>query len=147
MAHGWPDSHVLWDGVVGELGDRYRIVRYDNRGAGASDVPKATSAYTMERFADDFSAVIDAVSPDAPVHVLAHDWGWVGIWEYLSRQGSAARMVSFTSVSGPSTDHYGAYVRRGLARPYRPVQFARAVNLASRFSYWIRSRSRCSRPR
>jgi len=137
MAHGWPDSHVLWDGVVGELGDRYRIVRYDNRGAGASDVPRATSAYTMERFADDFSAVIEAVSPDAPVHVLAHDWGSVGIWEYLSRQGSAARMVSFTSVSGPSTDHYGAYVRRGLARPYRPVQFARAVNLASRFSYWI----------
>ncbi|MBU8812271.1 SDR family oxidoreductase [Mycolicibacterium goodii] len=137
MAHGWPDSHVLWDGVVAELGEGYRIVRYDNRGAGASDVPKATSAFTMARFADDFSAVVDQVSPDRPVHVLAHDWGSVGIWEYLSRPGSGARVASFTSVSGPSTDHYGAYVRRGLARPYRPVRFARAVNLASRFSYWI----------
>ncbi|MHC9296853.1 SDR family oxidoreductase [Mycobacterium sp. LTG2003] len=138
MAHGWPDSHVLWDGVVAEIGDRYRIVRYDNRGAGASEVPKRISAYTMERFADDLSAVIDEVSVGGqPVHVLAHDWGSVGAWEYLSRPGSAQRVASFTSVSGPSTDHYGLFVRDRLARPYRPIRFARAVNLASRFGYWI----------
>ncbi|MDV3128099.1 SDR family oxidoreductase [Mycobacterium sp. 21AC1] len=137
MAHGWPDSHVLWDGVVARLADRFRIVRYDNRGAGASDVPKPVSAYTMERFADDFSAVIDEVSPGAPVHVLAHDWGSVGVWEYLSRSGSGDRVASFTSVSGPSSDHYGAFLKDRLARPYRPVRFARAVNLASRFTYWI----------
>lgn len=137
MAHGWPDSHVLWNGVTGELGDRYRIVRYDNRGAGASDVPKRVAAYRMDRFADDLSAVIDAVSPDRPVHLLAHDWGSVGAWEYLSRPGAAERVASFTSVSGPSTDHYGSFVRRRLARPYRPIQFARALDLASRFSYWI----------
>ncbi|WP_396921076.1 SDR family oxidoreductase [Mycolicibacterium sp.] len=137
MAHGWPDSHVLWDGVVAELGDRYRIVRYDNRGAGASDVPKRVSAFTMERFADDFSAVIDAVSPGRKVHVLAHDWGSVGVWEYLSRAVAADRVASFTSVSGPSSDHYGAFVRDRLARPYRPIRFVKAVNLASRFSYWI----------
>ncbi|OMC40006.1 short chain dehydrogenase [Mycobacterium sp. GA-1841] len=137
MAHGWPDSHVLWNGVTGELGERYRIIRYDNRGAGASDVPKRVADYRMDRFADDLSAVIDAVSPDGPVHLLAHDWGSVGAWEYLSRPGAAERVASFTSVSGPSTDHYGAFVRRRLARPYRPIQFARALDLASRFSYWI----------
>ncbi|MGV9803000.1 SDR family oxidoreductase [Mycobacterium sp. NPDC003449] len=137
MAHGWPDSHVLWDPVVAELGDRFRIVRYDNRGVGASEVPGPVSAYTMERFADDTSAVIEALSPDRPVHVLAHDWGSVGVWEYLSRPGSADRVASFTSVSGPSSDHYGTFVRSRLARPYRPLRFARAVNLASRFSYWI----------
>ena len=91
----------------------------------------------MQRFADDTSAVIGAVSPGRPVHILAHDWGSVGVWEYLSRPGSADRVASFTSVSGPSTDHYGAFVRDGLSRPYRPVRFAKAGNLASRFSYWI----------
>jgi len=137
MAHGWPDSHVLWNGVTGELGDRFHIVRYDNRGAGASDVPKAVPAYRMDRFADDLSAVIDAVSPGRPVHILAHDWGSVGVWEYLSRPEASERVASFTSVSGPSTDHYGSFVRGRLARPYRPIRFAKAVNLASRFSYWI----------
>ncbi|EUA28033.1 alpha/beta hydrolase fold family protein [Mycobacterium xenopi 3993] len=78
LVHGWPDSHVLWDGVVPLLADRFRVIRYDNRGVGASAAPKPASAYTMARFADDFAAVIDACSPDRPVHALAHDWGSVG---------------------------------------------------------------------
>ncbi|CAJ1582152.1 SDR family oxidoreductase [[Mycobacterium] wendilense] len=137
MAHGWPDSHRLWDGVVADLADRFRIIRYDNRGTGGSTVPKPVREYTMARLADDFSAVITATSPGVPVHVLAHDWGSVAVWEYLSRPESSAAVASFTSVSGPSTDHYGAFIRSGLTRPYRPVQFARAVGLAARMSYWL----------
>ena len=55
MTHGWPDSHVLWDGVVPLLADRFRVVRYDNRGVGKSSVPKAVSAYTMAKMADDLA--------------------------------------------------------------------------------------------
>ncbi len=138
MAHGWPDSHVLWNGVTGELGDRFHIVRYDNRGAGASDVPKPVAAYRMDRFADDLSAVIDAVSPGVPVHVLAHDWGSVGVWEYLSRPDAAdfaSRPSPRCRDPAPATTE--PFVRSRLARPYRPIRFAKAVNLASRFSYWI----------
>ena len=105
LLHGWPDSHVLWDGVVPLLTDRFRIIRYDNRGAGKSSVPKAVSSYTMASYADDFAAVIDAVAPGEPVHVLAHDWGSAGTWEYLSRPGAGDHVASFTSVSGPSADH------------------------------------------
>ncbi|OBF16790.1 SDR family oxidoreductase [Mycobacterium sp. ACS4331] len=136
LAHGWPDSHVLWDGAVPLLADRFRIIRYDNRGAGASSVPKPVRAYTMERFADDFAAVVAELSPDEPVHVLAHDWGSVAVWEYLSRPGASDRIASFTSVAGPSTDHYGAFIRSELARPHRPIRFARAVGLLGRMTYW-----------
>ena len=58
MAHGWPDSHVLWDGVVARLADRFRIIRYDNRGVGKSTVPKPISAYTISRLADDLSVLV-----------------------------------------------------------------------------------------
>ncbi|MGZ6780213.1 MAG: alpha/beta fold hydrolase, partial [Mycobacterium sp.] len=77
MAHGWPDSHVLWDGVVARLADRFRIIRYDSRGVGKSSVPKRISSYTISKLADDLGAVIAAVSPGEPVHILAHDWGSV----------------------------------------------------------------------
>ncbi|MBJ7341310.1 SDR family oxidoreductase [Mycolicibacterium sp.] len=135
MVHGWPDSHAVWDGVIPLLHERYRLIRYDNRGVGKSSAPRSSSAYTMARYADDFEAVIRETSPDAPVHVLAHDWGSVGIWEYLARAGAGDRVASFTSISGPSADHLNRFVVGNLARPYRPRRFARALGQLLRLTY------------
>ena len=137
LVHGFPDSHVLWDGVVPLLAERFRIIRYDNRGVGMSSVPKPVSAYTMARYADDFAAVTAALSPGRPVHVLAHDWGSVGVWEYLTRPGAGDRVASFTSVSGPSHDHLVAYIFGGLRRPWRPRRFLRSVSQALRLTYMV----------
>lgn len=135
LVHGWPDSHVLWDGVVPFLADRFRIIRYDDRGVGKSSVPKAVSAYRMDRYADDFAAVVGAVSPGEPVHVLAHDWGSAAMWEYLARPDAGDRVASFTSVSGPSVDHLNRFITSSLLRPYRPKRFVRALSQFLSFSY------------
>ena len=135
LVHGFPDSHVLWDGVVPLLAERFRIIRYDNRGVGLSSAPKPVSAYKMARFADDFAAVAAELSPGRPVHVLAHDWGSVGMWEYLTRPGAGERVASYTSVSGPSQDILVDYIFRGLRQPWRPRRFARSVSQTLRFSY------------
>ena len=135
LVHGWPDSHVIWDGVVPLLAERFRVVRYDNRGVGKTSVPKPVSAYSMACYADDFAAVIDAVAPGEPVHVLAHDWGSAGMWEYLSRPGASDHVASYTSVSGPSADHLNHYIIDSLMRPYRPRQFLRALSQFLSFAY------------
>ena len=94
LVHGWPDSHVLWDATVPHLTERFRVIRYDNRGSRNSSVPKDVSSYRMANYADDFAAVIDALAPVEKVHVLAHDWGSVGMWEYLSRPEAADRIAA-----------------------------------------------------
>lgn len=137
LVHGFPDSHVLWDGVVPLLAERFRIIRYDNRGVGLSSAPKRVSAYTMARFADDFAAVTGELSPGRPVHVLGHDWGSVGVWEYLTRPGASDRVASFTSVSGPSQAQLAEYILSGLRRPWRPRRFMRSVSQALRFTYML----------
>lgn len=135
LVHGWPDSHVLWDGVVPLLADRFRVIRYDNRGAGESSSPESWTSYTMAHFADDFAAVVRELSPGRPVHVLAHDWGSSGMWEYVTRPEAAGRVASFTSVSGPLADHLGCFLRDGLKKPYRPKLFGQALSQGAHLSY------------
>ncbi len=115
--HGYPDNHTVWDGIAAELGDAFRVVTYDVRGAGDSDKPTGTSAYKMDRLAEDFRAVIDDVSPDAPVHLLAHDWGSIQSWGPVTDPTFADRIASFSSISGPSMDYAGVWMRDVRAHP------------------------------
>lgn len=119
LVHGWPDTHALWDRVVPHLADEFRIIRFDNRGAGASTVPRNVDDYRLAHLASDLFAVIDAMSPDAPVHLLGHDWGAVLCWEAVCEPDAAARIASYTSVSGPNLDHLGMWMRRRL-REFHP---------------------------
>ncbi|GAB3208010.1 SDR family oxidoreductase [Nocardia tengchongensis] len=116
LVHGWPDDNHLWDRVVPLLADRFHVVTYDTRGHGRSTRTERTEDFRLEHFAADFFAVADAVSPDAPVHILAHDWGSVQMWEAVCEPQAAGRVASFTSVSGPNLDHLGAWVRSRMSQ-------------------------------
>lgn len=111
--HGFPDSHHVWDGVAAELAARYRVIAYDVRGAGASDQPRGRRSYRQEHLTADLLAVLDAVSPDAPVHLLGHDWGSMQSWDAVSDPGLEHRFASFTSISGPSLAYASRWMRTG----------------------------------
>lgn len=111
LVHGWPDTHTLWNGVATLLADRFRVIAFDNRGAGASTVPAEVAAYRIEELAADVRAVAEAVAPGERVHVLGHDWGSVIGWELASMPDAVGAIASFTSVSGPNLDFLGAYLR------------------------------------
>ncbi|HEY1487207.1 MAG TPA: alpha/beta fold hydrolase, partial [Micromonosporaceae bacterium] len=107
--HGYPDDASVWDEVSALLVDDFDIVAYDIRGAGASSRPRALRAYRLEQLAADLRCVIDEVSPAAPVHLLAHDWGSVQAFYALRR--NRVRVASYTSISGPDLDATGAWMR------------------------------------
>ncbi|WP_328387549.1 alpha/beta fold hydrolase [Nocardia sp. NBC_00416] len=117
LVHGWPDTNHLWHGVIPILARRFHVVAYDTRGHGASTRTDRVADFRLEELAADFFAVADAVSPERPVHVLAHDWGSVQVWEAVCEPRATERIASFTSVSGPNLDHLGKWVRSRLRRP------------------------------
>ncbi|WP_072805065.1 alpha/beta fold hydrolase [Rhodococcoides yunnanense] len=117
LVHGWPDTHHLWDGVLPLLAPNFRIITYDTRGHGESTGRGTTSEMKLEQLASDFMAVVDAVAGSTPVHVLAHDWGSVQVWEAICEPGAETRITSFTSISGPSLDHMGMWMRRAPRTP------------------------------
>lgn len=136
LVHGWPDTHHLWTAVAPALAKRYHVVSYDTRGYGESDRPSGDAPYRLPELADDLFAVADAVSPDRPVHVLAHDWGSVQTWEAVTTPGAEKRIASFISVSGPSLDHLGAWTKEKLRRP-TPKALAQALSQALSSSYTV----------
>lgn len=111
LVHGYPDTHQVWDGVAADLAKDFHVVAYDVRGAGESDTPPDREGYDLDHLMADLSAVIEAVSPDAAVHLVGHDWGSIQGWEAITGGIHAARIVSYTSQSGPSLDHVAAWVR------------------------------------
>lgn len=113
--HGYPDDGTLWDGVRALLDKDFRVVAYDVRGAGSSTRPAKRSDYRLERLAEDLRTVIDDVSPDRPVHLLAHDWGSCQSWYALGRQ-EPPRVGTFTSISGPSLAHGSRWIKTQLRR-------------------------------
>ncbi|MFE7191055.1 SDR family oxidoreductase [Kitasatospora sp. NPDC057541] len=117
LVHGYPDTHAVWDDVAADLARDHHVVRYDVRGAGASGVPADRAGYRLEQLAADLFAVADAVSPDRPVHLVAHDWGSLQSWEAVTAPGAERRLASYTTMSGPCLDHTGFWLRERLRRP------------------------------
>jgi NAD(P)-dependent dehydrogenase (short-subunit alcohol dehydrogenase family)/pimeloyl-ACP methyl ester carboxylesterase len=118
LVHGYPDSKEVWSEVAARLADRFHVVLYDVRGHGRSTAPRPLrGGYTLEKLTDDFLAVADAVSPDRPVHLVGHDWGSVQAWEFTTVRRTEGRIASFTSMSGPSLDHFGHWINTRIKRP------------------------------
>ncbi|MFI5616107.1 SDR family oxidoreductase [Streptomyces sp. NPDC051567] len=118
LVHGYPDSKEVWSEVAGRLAGRFHVVLYDVRGHGRSTAPRPLrGGFTLEKLTDDFLAVVDAVSPDRPVHLVGHDWGSVQGWEFVTVARTRGRVASFTSVSGPSLDHFGHWIKKRATRP------------------------------
>ncbi len=69
MAHAMGTSHRIWDAQIASLEDRYRVLRYDWRGHGATSAPQGP--YTLAQFVADARATMDALKLGR-VH-------WVGI--------------------------------------------------------------------
>lgn len=118
LVHGYPDSKEVWSEVAERLAARFHVVLYDVRGHGRSTAPQPLrGGFTLEKLTDDFLAVADAVSPDRPVHLVGHDWGSVQGWEFVTVARTEGRIATFTSMSGPSLDHFGHWIKRRMARP------------------------------
>src|SRR4051812_19497330 len=73
LIHGLNTNIAFWHpALVRALGESHRLLMYDQRGHGYSDMP--ATGYTCSELARDAAAILDA--QDAPVaDVIAHSFG------------------------------------------------------------------------
>ncbi len=74
MIQGLGASKNAWNLQRIAMATRFRIISFDNRGAGRSDKP--TESFTLEQMADDALAVLDAAGIDT-AHVVGASMGGV----------------------------------------------------------------------
>lgn len=115
LVHGYPDTHRVWDEVARRLRDRFHVVRYDVRGAGASTAPRGRHPYRLDRLTADLAAVLAAIGKPQ-VHLVGHDWGAIQGWAAVARPGIRERVASFTCFGGPGPGQFGHFLRHGRRR-------------------------------
>lgn len=82
VLHGGPGGDYRSLLALKALAGRFRVVFYDQRGAGLSQ-RVAPGALTLQTHLEELTGVIDRVSPDRPVILIGHSWGAMLASAYL----------------------------------------------------------------
>jgi non-heme chloroperoxidase len=86
FSHGWPLSADAWEDQMFFLASRgYRCIAHDRRGHGRSSQP--WNGNDMDTYADDLSALVEALDLTNAVHV-GHSTGGGEVARYIGRHGT-----------------------------------------------------------
>ncbi|MFX1495941.1 MAG: alpha/beta fold hydrolase [Promethearchaeota archaeon] len=72
LIHGFASKKESWLPQFGPLSEHFKVIRYDNRGSGASDRPN--QPYTMELFADDLDGLMSFLKLEK-AHIIGQSSG------------------------------------------------------------------------
>ena len=114
-----------WDAVAPRLTSRFRVLRYDQRGAGLSE--KIRQDFTNDMLVEDFAALADAVGLEPPFH-------------FVTVAAAATQALRFLE---KHPDQVGALV---LCNPAPGVDASRAAVLDERAAFAMREGMRASLP-
>src|SRR3712207_5305905 len=91
---GLGDTVESWQFQLDGLADRYRLIAFDNRGAGRTAMPKGP--VSVEAMADDASAILQALDV-ASAHVAGFSGGSIIAQELALRHGEIVRSLVLQS--------------------------------------------------
>ncbi len=95
LAHGWMDVGASFQFVVDHLAPGHDVVALDWRGFGGSRQPAPVDCYWFTDYYGDLDAIIDHVSPSAPVDLLGHSMGGNVVMTYAgSRPERIRRLIN-----------------------------------------------------
>jgi 3-oxoadipate enol-lactonase len=104
LAHPLGATHALWAAQAPALLPRYRVLRYDVRGHGQSEVPPGP--YTLEQMAEDLRALLDRLGIRETAFVGLSMGGLIGMTAALAEPARITRLVlcDTTARYGPAVE-------------------------------------------
>ncbi len=117
LVHGFPLDHTMWSEQIEGLSSHFRVIAPDLRGFGHSDAGK--QPLTMDRFADDLAALLDALEISVPlVYCGLSMGGYVG-WRFMERYGDRVKQLIQCDTRAAADSPQAAKTRRETAERVR----------------------------
>jgi pimeloyl-ACP methyl ester carboxylesterase len=104
LLHGWMDVAASFQFMVKAFTSPRTVYAPDWRGFGDTAPPPGTDTYWFPDYLADLDALLDAVSPDAPVDLLGHSMGGNVAMLYAGiRPGRVRRLINLEGFGVPAT--------------------------------------------
>jgi pimeloyl-ACP methyl ester carboxylesterase len=86
LSHGITCALRVWANQIADLSRDHRVIAFDHRGHGRSEIPRRRHGYSLDRLADDLEAVLDATLRQGERAVIAgHSMGGITISAWSDR--------------------------------------------------------------
>jgi pimeloyl-ACP methyl ester carboxylesterase len=103
----------MWQGQIDVFSPRYRVLAPDLRGFGASDVRGET--VTMEDFADDLAAILDALDVRGPIALCGLSMGGYIAFRFAAKYAARLRSLILCDTRAAADSPDGAANRLKMA--------------------------------
>jgi pimeloyl-ACP methyl ester carboxylesterase len=107
LSHGITCAIKVWKHQIADLAADHRVIAFDHRGHGRSEIPRHRSGYTLDHVAADLDAVLDAtLRPGERAVIAGHSMGGIAIasWADKYRDAVAQRADAVALINTTSSD-------------------------------------------
>ncbi|MBX5480748.1 MAG: alpha/beta hydrolase [Myxococcaceae bacterium] len=91
FVHGSAADRTTWTIQVAGLRSKLRLITYDRRGTGASELPPGAAFFRIEQHADDAAALIETYAEGGPVLAVGSSFGAVVVLDLARRRPELLR--------------------------------------------------------
>ena len=132
LIHGLAGDCSAWQAQIERLEPNYRVIAFDNRGAGRSSAPDYP--YTTRHFADDTVGLLDELGITEPVHLIARSMGGAIAQEIALGYPDRVRAMIITASFG-KLDRYGYQILDGINEIVKTQGYGPAAKIQSLFFF------------
>ncbi|MGL4307181.1 MAG: alpha/beta fold hydrolase [Mycobacteriaceae bacterium] len=125
FSHGWTCSAEYWNPQINAFAGKYRVITYDQRGHGRSEM--SAGALNADMLGDDLQAVLEAtIIPGKKALLVGHSMGGMSIMSWAARHShQVGRFASAALLSSTAT---GQLIVSNQVVPGLAAQFPKIVD-------------------
>jgi len=111
LVHGFGSKKESWIAQTQPLAEYFKVIRFDNRGAGKSDRPE--TPYTMEVFADDINGLLDFLKIEK-THIIGWSLGGMIVQNMVLKYPHRVNKMVLINTNYGTPDESGAELYKNM---------------------------------